>query len=64
MHDLCTAPNITGVVKSRMTKWAGRMSSMAQARNACGFFLVVKREGKSPFVSRKRRWHDVKIVLY
>ena len=27
-------------------------------------FLVVKREGKSPFVSRKRRWHDVKIVLY
>lgn len=27
-------------------------------------FVVVKRVGKSPFGSRKRRWHDVKTVLY
>lgn len=60
---MCTAPNITGVIKSRMTRWAVRVSRMAQARNVYGF-LVVKCEGKSPFGSRKRRWHDVKTVLY
>jgi hypothetical protein len=38
MHDLCTAPNITGVIKSRMTRWAGRVSRVGEARNACGFF--------------------------
>jgi hypothetical protein len=32
VHDLCTAPNITGVIESRMTRWAVRVSRMGKAR--------------------------------
>jgi len=38
MPDLCTSQSISGVIKYRITIWAGRVSRMAQARNAYGFF--------------------------
>lgn len=62
MHDLCAAPYVTGVIKSRITRWADRVSRMRRREMHTGF-LVVKREGKSPFGRQKRRWPGVKIVL-
>jgi hypothetical protein len=33
LHNLCTSPDITGVIKSRRMSWAGNVAGMDEMRN-------------------------------
>ena len=54
LNDLYCSPNIVGVIKSRITKYAGHVACMGESRGAYSI-LVGKPEGKSPLGRRRRR---------
>jgi hypothetical protein len=58
LHDLCTSPNITWVMKSRMMRWVKHVASMGEKRNACRV-LVGEHEGKRPIQRPRYRWEEM-----
>jgi hypothetical protein len=57
LSDLCSLPNIVGVVKSRRTRRAGHVARMGEGRGVHGI-LVGKSEGKRPLGRPRPRWED------
>jgi hypothetical protein len=57
LNDLYSLPNITGVIKSRRTRWAGHLAHMGKKRVAYRIFVVIP-EGRRPLGRPKRRWED------
>ena len=55
---ICTPhPNTVQVIKSRRTRWAGRVVRMGEGRGVYRV-LVGKPEGKSPLGRPRRGWED------
>jgi hypothetical protein len=50
-------PNITGVIKTRRTRWMGHVAHMGEMRNAYNI-LVGEPEGKRPLRRPKQRWEN------
>jgi hypothetical protein len=48
---------MTGMVKSRIIRWAGLVARMGEKRNAY-MLLVGRPEEKRPLGRRRRRWLD------
>jgi hypothetical protein len=57
LNDLYSLPNIVRVVKSRRTKWAGRVARMREERGVHRV-LVGKPEGTRTLGRPRRRWED------
>jgi hypothetical protein len=57
LNDLYSLPNIVGVVKSRIMRWAGHVARMGEERGVHRV-LVGKPEEKSPLERPRRRWED------
>jgi hypothetical protein len=56
LYDLYSSPNITRVIRSRMT-WTWHVAHMGKMRGVYKV-LVGRSEGKRPLGKRKRRWED------
>jgi hypothetical protein len=54
LHNLYTSSNITGMIKSRRTRWAGHVALMGQMRIAYIFFSE-NLEGREPRGRPRRR---------
>ena len=57
LSDLYSLPNIVRVVKSRIMRWAGHVTSMGEVRDVHKV-LIRKPEGKRPLGRPRRRWED------
>jgi len=57
LNDLYSSPNIVRVIKSRRTRWAGRVARMGVERWVYRV-LVGKPEGQRPLGRPRRRWVD------
>ncbi|KAJ4449379.1 hypothetical protein ANN_00778 [Periplaneta americana] len=57
LHALYPSPDIIRNIKSRRSKWAGRVARMGESRNAYRV-LVGRPEGKRPLGRPRRRWED------
>jgi hypothetical protein len=63
LYVLCTSPDITGVMKSRRLRWAGRVARVGKRRGSYRY-LVGKPERRRPLGITRRRWEDnIKIYL-
>jgi hypothetical protein len=63
INDLCSSPNIVGVVKSRRMRWAEHVACISERRGVYRF-LVGKPEGKRPLGRPRRSWQDnIKMAL-
>jgi hypothetical protein len=56
-NDLHSLPNIVGVVKSRLMRWAGHVARMGE-RRVVHRVLVRNPEGTRPMGRPRRRWED------
>jgi hypothetical protein len=57
LHNLYASPNIIGVIKSKMMRWAGHVEHTEGIRNAYNI-LIGKPEGKRPLGRIRHRWKD------
>jgi hypothetical protein len=57
LHNLYCSQNITRMIKSRMTRWAGHVACMGEVRNAYKI-LARESEGKRPLGGSRCRWED------
>jgi hypothetical protein len=57
LNGLYSLPNIVGVIKSRILKWAGHVALMEEKRVVYRV-LVGKPEGKRPLGRTRCRWED------
>jgi hypothetical protein len=57
LHNLYSSPNIVGVIKSRIMRWAGHVERMGEGRGVYRV-LVGRPEGKSPLRRPRCRWED------
>jgi hypothetical protein len=57
LHSLYSSPNIVGVIKSRVMRWAEHVARMGEGRGVYRV-LVGRPEGKRPLGRPRRRWED------
>jgi hypothetical protein len=57
LNDLYSSPNIIRVIKSRRTRWAGRLARMGERRGAYRI-LVGRPKRRRPLGRPRRRWED------
>ena len=57
LNDLYSSPNIVGVIKLRIMRWAGHVARMGEGRDVYRG-LVGKPEGKRPLGRPRLRWED------
>jgi hypothetical protein len=55
LHDLCSSPHITPLIKSRSIIWMEHVACIGEGSDR---FLVKKSEGKRPLARPERRWKD------
>jgi hypothetical protein len=58
LNDLYYLPNIVGVVKPKIMRWAGHVACMVEER-AVHRMLVKKPEGKETLGRPRSRWADI-----
>jgi hypothetical protein len=57
LNDLYSPPSIVRVIRSRRTRWAGKVAHMGERRGVYRD-LVGKPEGKRPLGRTRHRWED------
>jgi hypothetical protein len=57
LHNLYSAPNIVRAIKSRRTRWKGRVTCMGEGRSVY-WVLVGRSEGKRPLRRPRHKWED------
>jgi hypothetical protein len=62
LHNVHSSPNINRMMKSRRTRWAGRVARMRAKMNEYRI-LLGKPEGKRPLGRPRRRW-EYNIKMY
>jgi len=63
LNDLCSPPNIVGLIKLRKMRWAGHVALMGEGRGVYSVLVGIP-EGKRPLGRSRQRWEDnIKIDL-
>jgi hypothetical protein len=57
LHDLCSSPSITRIIKLRRMRWVRHVARIGEKRNVYRL-LVGKPGGKRPLGRPRRRWVD------
>ena len=57
-EELYSSSNNIRLIKSRRRRWARHVARIGERRGAYSI-LVVKLEGKRPFVRHRHRWNDI-----